>query len=94
MANADTIEMLKSVGAKEIWPPKTIGKKYQDAQLRGYPLLVVVLHTAAGEYFKEINDPLTLRSVKESPYAASYFELSKKAVSALKSHPRLREIRK
>jgi hypothetical protein len=92
MANAVTVEILKSIGAKEIWPPKTLGKKYQDAQLRGYPLLVAVLYTADGEYFKEINDSFTLRSVKESPYTASYFELSKKVVTALKSHPRLKEI--
>jgi hypothetical protein len=92
MANTDTVEILRSIGAKEIFPPRTFGKKYQDDQERGYPLLVAVLYTAYGEYFKEINDPLTLRSVKQSPDSARYFELSKKVITALKSHPRLGDI--
>jgi hypothetical protein len=50
------------------------------------------LYTAYGQYFKEINNPLTLRSVKQSPDSARYFELSKKVVTALKSHPRLGDI--
>ena len=30
MANVVTVEILKSIGAKEIGPPKTFGKKYQS----------------------------------------------------------------
>ena len=80
-----TKDTLVQVGAKHIWPPTKLGKKYgKNGEMpKGTKLLVAIVYTPYGQHFKQIYQQSVLDEVRQSPMAADYFELSAKAVDAL-----------
>jgi hypothetical protein len=48
-------QRIESTGARQIWPPRTLGKKYRTGTHDATkPLLVAVLYIPGGEHMKEI----------------------------------------
>lgn len=77
-------QRIEATGARRIFPPRTLGKKYRrTVDETTKPLLVAILHSPAGEHMKDILNDWTLRCVTGGVYAASFYALSPRRVLAL-----------
>ena len=81
-------EVMANLGIKQIWPPTKVLKRhltYPESEFTPIKtrLLMAIVSTPYGQHLREILDDYSLRSVKDGPNAASYYELSEKQVAAL-----------
>lgn len=70
-------EKIEATGAKPIWPPKTLGKKFRRIADHDSTksLLIAILYTP-NEYLREITDGYTLRCVVNGVYSATFYALT------------------
>ena len=87
---ASPSEVMASLGIKQIWPPTKMLKRhltYPESELTPLKtrLLIAIVYTPYGEHLREIVDAQSLRSIKDGPNAASYYELTENQVTALRT---------
>jgi hypothetical protein len=88
---ASPSEVMANLGIKQIWPPTKMLKRhltYPESEftpLKTRLLMAIVYTPPYGEHLREIVDAQSLRSVKDGSNAASYYELTEKQVTALRT---------